>query len=213
MTTISKIAAVLGVVAGLGVAALPVSTFAATGNTKDVTVSITISPTTGGDDSICEGNTGVGGSGGSGNQVEADCSIDISSNTPAKIMIRDTGGDLNLIGTNDPGYTDGVADTATGTGTFIAPISAQEAATGPMTLMGWGYAYTIINSGAASGGLTIQGNRNRFTPITSSDVTVAESTAALTNATGEFTFAANTPANQLPDTYINTVTITIAPAP
>jgi len=212
MTTISKIAAVLGVVAGLGVAALPVSTFAAD-NSKDVTVSITISPTTGGDDSICEGNTGVSGSGGSGNQIGADCSIDISSNTPAKIMIRDTGGDLNLIGSDDPGFTDGVADTATGTGTYIAPIASQEPAIGAMTQMGWGFRYLISSAGAASGGLTIQGNFNRFSPITSSDQTVASSSAALNNATGDFTFAANTSATQNPDTYVNTVTITIAPAP
>ena len=212
MTTISKIAAVLGVVAGLGVAALPVSTFAAD-NTKDVTVSITISPTTGGDDSICEGDTGVAGSGGSGNQVGADCSIDISSNTPAQIMIRDTGGDLNLIGMTDLGYTDGIADTCDDTDKCIAPIAAQEAATGPLTQLGWGFRYLISDPGAVSGGMAIQGNFNRFSPITSLDQLVAKSTAPVSNATGDFTFAANTPATQNPDTYINTVTITIAPVP
>jgi len=51
MTTIAKVAAVLGVIAGFGAASIPISTFAAT---EDVPVSITINSTLGTDDATCD---------------------------------------------------------------------------------------------------------------------------------------------------------------
>jgi hypothetical protein len=187
MTSISKIAAALGIVAGIGVAALPIATFAATDNAN---ISYTVNSTIGGSDVDCEDVTMTSNA---GTQATASCSISVSSNDAVSVAIDDADGVLNLVKGGDA----------------IAPIAVTETGTGDLTQNGWGYRFTTDNNGG--GGFAVVTGYDKYHAITASGapVTVASSTSAVTNAAGHFDFAAKTALGQAPGTYTDDVVITI----
>jgi len=194
MTTISKIAAVLGVVAGLGVAALPISTFAASEN---ITVSITVDSSLGGDTTIC---TDAGEAGGPGAPIEAACELEGSSNNGLTISIEDYDADLNLRITPEVNIS---------TDPYIAPISAAEVAAG-FSQYGWGYRY-IDTTGVGAGKATVTNNATYFRPITAKGSPFTAATYTSGTFSGEFGFAANIQSTQELGTYEDVVIVTLTP--
>lgn len=184
MTKITKVAAALGIVAGLAVSALPLTSYAAA---EDVLVTITINSTLGTEEAACDT---ASTSGAAGVQLDASCAYSSSSNSGLAITIKDKDAVLNLVHTN-------------GTDTIV-PIAAQEAATGVLTQNGWGWKFVNLGGTATA---AIQGNRDRFSPITASDVAVVNATTAGT-VTGDFMFSVRTPATQAPGAYSDTVVVT-----
>lgn len=183
MTTITKIAAVLGIIAGLGVSAMPLTSYAAP---QDVEVKVTINSTIGGTGVNC---TEASTSGAAGVQLSEVCTYSASSNNGLTIAIKDKDAVLNLV---------------SGVNT-IAPIASAETATGNLTKNGWGYKFGNITGVAGVAGTN--SNAEKFTPITASNVTVFTTSTAGAVA-GDFTFAAKTPESQATGTYTDVVTIT-----
>ena len=210
---ITKIIAALGVVAGLGIAALPLGSYAAP-VAEDVLVKITIEPTTGTVDPDC-GDAEYAGAAGAA--LNAECEITGSSNTGISIAIRDTGADTTL----DPVSTISLALTAPG-GATIPTIGA----TANITSANFIFAninQTYLNSGAGGWGynfikgtssnLDIKTGYEGYNGVTASDVIVAESPSATTAtvlAGAKFNFRAVTPITQAPGVYTNWVTITVS---
>jgi hypothetical protein len=186
---ITKVIAALGVVAGLGIAALPLSSYA-----EDVDVIVEILPTIG---TVEPGCDEVDTDGGAGEEIDGECGIAGSSNTGIKISIKDKDTVLNLVHTN-------------GTDT-IAPI----AATTPLAnftftngIFGWGYNF----ASSATGLTVVSGFDTNYRAITASDVMVASSIVpvTMTSSNTKFNFRAVTPATQVPGIYKDIVTITVA---
>jgi len=186
MRKITKVAAALGIVAGLGVAALPLASYAAT-VTENVNVSVTINPTLGTGAMAC---TDATTSGAAGVTLSATCSYTASSNGGLSVAIRSQGAELNLVGTGNSANT-------------IAPIASQQPTVAALAVNGWGYR---VSGFTGTGSPTIAGNADRYTPITATNVTVINASAG--TAAGDFVFSARTPETQAPDTYTNVVTIT-----
>jgi hypothetical protein len=184
MTTISKVAAVLGIVTGLAVSALPLASYAAT---EDVTVSVTVQSTLGSGDAVCGATSGSTATGAAGTNLTATCAFSSSSNNGLKVQIKDADSNLNLVsGSNS-----------------IAPITT----TGGTTLSasngyGWGYLQNFSGSNWTS-----QNNTEEYSKITSSDVLLGQSNEA-GPVSGTITFGARTAETQAPGTYTDTVTVT-----
>jgi hypothetical protein len=178
-----KVAASLGIIAGLSVAVLPLSSYAAV-SSQNVTVSLTIEGSLGTNDGMdC---TAAEETGSSGTTITGVCEGKWDSNNSITVKIKDTAGSLNLeAGPNS-----------------IAPIASAAAAVSS-TNPGWGWNFQVTNNG---GGGFVAANSN-YNPITSSDVTAGSSTGAVTGAEGKFNFAAWAPSTQAPGVYENIVTI------
>ena len=208
---ITKVIAALGVVAGLGVAALPLSSYAAE---TDVLVSVEIKTTTGSIEPDCE-TSGVDIAGGAGSIIQGECDIDGSSNTGILIAIRDTdedsSGQLGLTGDQSTpviipaiGATLGLTDSQFAvSGLGLNGLSSNG---------GWGYKFSV----GTSTNLNIVSGYNNWNGITLSNVTVAQSpnaTVGVSMNNAGFSFRAVTPPTQAPGIYTNWVTITIDTLP
>jgi hypothetical protein len=187
MTNISRIAAVLGIVGGIGVSALPIATFAATDTS---TVSYTVNSTIGGSDVDCEDATMTSNA---GTQATASCSLSVSSNDAVSVAINDADAVLNLVKSSDA----------------ITPIASTELAAGDLTQNGWGYKFAADSNGGADFAVAAGFDKYHAITASGSPVTVASSTGAVTNAAGHFDFAAKTALGQAPGTYTDDVVITI----
>ena len=182
---ITRSIAVLGVVAGIGVAALPAMSYAAS---SDVELSVTVQSTLSGEPTICTGGL-TPATIGAGASTTLSCKISYQSNGAATVSIKDKDSTLDL-----------TSDSNT-----IAPISVAAA---DVTGEGWGYKFSVDEAGATSGGLTA--TNDQYNPITASDFTVASNTAPLTSAaTGTFDFKVSTLSSTEAGTYKDTVTISI----
>ena len=182
---ITRSIAVLGVVAGIGVAALPAMSYAAS---NDVELSVTVQSTLAGETAICKDGL-TPATIGAGTSTTLSCGISYQSNGAATVSIKDEDETLNLV---------------SGSNT-IAPISTAAA---DVTGEGWGYKFTVGNAGADSGGLTA--TNDQYNPITAEDFTIASNTAPLTSAaTGTFEFKVSTQSGTEAGTYTDTVVISI----
>lgn len=197
--TITKIIAGLGVVAGLGIAALPLSTYANTSASKNIPVTVTINDTIGTVEPSC---TSTAGQGAAGAVIGSVCEIDGSSNAGITIKLK---------------ATSSTALTHSDTSTTIAAIGATANLTdaafiGGGATEGWGFKFDAgstanLNVSDTSGtGGTNYGNWNG---ITASDVVIAKSTAAVTMNGAELKFRTVTPASQKPGVYTGAVTLTV----
>ena len=188
--TISKAVVALGVVAGLGVAILPLSTYAA--NPEDVTVQFQVSPTISGGASIC--SAADGGALTAGTTKTVTCDIGYSANSASSVSIKDKDSNLNLVSgaNNIAPIATPVADIATTAGTA-----------------GWGYKFAVTAAGAGSNGLTAVAAAANYAGITASAVAVGNATAAVTNAAGTFTFGVSTAESTPSGTYSDIVTVAI----
>ncbi|MCL1839629.1 hypothetical protein FWF89_01330 [Candidatus Saccharibacteria bacterium] len=222
---ITKIIAALGVVAGLGVAALPLSSYA-----DDVEVQVEITATTGTVEPTCEDGES-GSTVAAGVDAESDCTIGGSSNTGIAISIANSQTNANGTSTALTGYTldfEGRTDaepTNATNGSIIPAIAAQMTDgnfnVGNITsinggLGGWGYNFitggTIglsVNTTAVGGTATA----SAWNPITNSNVLVASSSAATVMSGAKFNFRAVTPPSQPAGFYSNVVIVTIATNP
>jgi len=203
--SITKVIAALGVVAGLGVAVLPLSSYA---DSKDVTVQITIEATTG---TVNPGCTTASDSGGAGEIIEADCSMTGSSNTGVKISIADKDSNLNLVGNQSPTPENIPALSATAN---LSDAQFDPANLGTSVPSGgaWGFKFVV----GASTNLTTQGNYGNWNGITASDVVVAQSpnaTVGVDMAGSKFSFRAVTPPSQAPGIYTDVVVVTVDTLP
>ena len=196
--TVTKVFAGIGIVAGLGMAILPVNSNAAT---QDVDVSFKINSTLGGDESICTSASNVSGGGiAAGLTAEVTCSISYSANGGASVSIVDKDASSNLVGT-----------TPSNTIVAFSPTANQPSLVAGSE--GWGYKFATTNAGAASGGLTAIANAANYNGVpTGSALTVGTNTAPVTSAAGVFTFGVQTALTTAADVYSDVVTIAITPA-
>lgn len=191
---ITKVIAGLGIVAGLGVAALPLSSYAASEESSNVTVNVTINDTIGTVSPDCANSSGEGAA---GTSINSSCGISGSSNAGISILIKDADSTLNLVsGSNTIAPIGGVLTDANFAFTNIANINAGNG--------GWGYA--VASSDA---GITVTSGYTDYNPITATDVKVAGTTAASTVSNTSINFRAVTPASQAPGTYTDTVVVTV----
>ncbi len=221
---ITKVIAVLGVVAGLGVAALPIGSYAAVTDTTDVTVEVEIEETIGSVAPSCLDDVS-GSRHPAGELAESDCPISGSANTGIVISIRDSAagvnGGANLALT---GYTDDF-ESGNENGAEIPAITAQYPSNGVNGMNqdntalvnaggGWGYQF---QSGVAAlevvtanvGGTTSESLWNGI-KNSNTDVVVAQSSVGVTLSDVQFRFRAVTPDTLPAGFYSDVVTITIA---
>ena len=184
--TITKVIAGIGIVAGLGLAALPLSSYAA-----DVAVSFTIKPTLAAAPTICASASATAVN--ANTVATVDCTVKYSANGGASVSIKDKDSTLTL--------TSG-ANTISAITTNPASLTAGTE--------GWGYKFAATTPGAGTGGLTAVAST--YSGITASAVTVGSNTAPVTDALGTFTFAAATALTTPAGTYSDTVTIEVTPA-
>lgn len=194
---LTKVLAGFGVAAGLGVALLPLSTYALT---SDVDVSFKINPTLGGNESICTAADGTSDAIAAGLVASVDCVIGYSANGGASVSIVDKDGTNTLVGTN-------------ASNTIAAFSTSANQASLTAGTEGWGYKFAATTAGAASGGLTAITNAANYNGVPiGTALTVGSNTAPVTNAQGTFTFGVQTAITTAADTYSDTVTIAITPA-
>jgi hypothetical protein len=178
-----KVAASLGIIAGLSVAVLPLSSYAVT-TSQNVTVSLTIQGSLGGNDGMeC---TTASETGAAGALLTGVCNGIWDSNNNITVKIRDQDSNLNLV---------------SGINT-IAPIASAVASINSSN-PGWGWNFTVTDAGSGS----FAAANSNYNPITASDVTAASSTGAVSGAEGSFFFSAWTPATQAPGTYTDVVVV------
>ncbi|MFV0485421.1 MAG: hypothetical protein ACK5MU_04345 [Candidatus Saccharimonadales bacterium] len=196
---IVKILAGIGVVAGLGMAVVPISSYAAS---QDVDVSFKINATLGGSESICTSASNVAGGGiAAGLTSEVTCVINYSANGGASVSIVDKDGTNTLVGANASNTIAAFSTTANLTGL-----------TGGGTA-GWGYKFAATTPGAGTGGLTAITNAANYNGVpTGTALTVGSNTAPVTSAVGTFTFGVQTAVTTVADTYSDVVSIAITPA-
>jgi hypothetical protein len=194
--TITKVIAGLGIVAGLGVAALPLTSYAASEN---VAVSFKVNPTLSGNEAICTTASGNAAGIAAGATDTATCTAVYSANAGASISIVDQDSNNSLVGTASSSNT-------------IAAISTPAAS---LTGEQWGFKFEATQAGAGSGGLTAVGGFANYNavPVSGSAATVGSSTAPTTLAEGTFTFGVSTATTTVADTYTDTVVIAITPTP
>ena len=196
--TITKAIAGIGILAGLSMAVLPLSSYALA---QDVNVSFKVNPTLSGTETICSAVSNVGTGGiAAGTIAEVDCDISYSANGAASVSIVDQDDNNSLVGTN-------VSNT-------IAAFSTTAALSDlvPGT-EGWGYKFAAGEAGAATGGLTAIANAANYNGVpTGAALTVGSNTAPVTGAAGTFTFGLQTAVTTPADTYSDVVTIAITPA-
>ncbi len=199
---ITKIIAALGVVAGLGIAALPISSYAAEESSQDVTVRFTINETTGTVAPSCESNT-AGSTGAAGEAIEGTCDLGGSSNTGIQIKIKDKDSTTAATHTDNTTTIPALSGTANLTDSAFAFANLG---TGNLPSGGaWGYKFTA----GSTAGLTVQGNYGNWNGVTASDVTVAQADAAVNMNGAKFDFRAVTPASQKPGVYSDIVVVTV----
>jgi len=218
---ITKVIAALGVVAGLGIAALPLSSYAAE---RDVIVRFTIQGTIGSIDPNC--GDGIGGNappfsatGPSGAHIDGTCTINGASNQAIEIYLNDKDANTSLVHTTIGTNTiPAIGATANYDDTYFIHdnIASMNAGAG-------GYGFRFV-AGSATGGLaaidtsspgpgTNYANWNGVTFSTAPGVMIAKSTGAtMMNAT-YIRFRAVTPVTQAPGIYENVVVMTIQTAP
>ena len=199
---ITKIIAGLGIVAGLGVAALPLGTYAA--NPQDVIVRVTITETVGTVEPKC---TTAATSGAAGITLpDADCGIEGVSNTGIRITIKDFDTDLNLVGQSGAAATGPQTIAPIGATSNLADVTLATAPTG-----GWGYSFDT-NSAP---GLTKNPAHTGWNGITAADVMLASSTVPvdLDTTPATLSFRTATIASQAPGVYEDVVTITVSVNP
>ncbi|MFV0484620.1 MAG: hypothetical protein ACK5MU_00070 [Candidatus Saccharimonadales bacterium] len=196
--TITKIFAGVGIVAGLGMAILPISSYAAT---QDVDVSFKINATLGGSETICTSASNVAGGGiAAGLTAEVTCAISYSANGGASVSIVDKDATNTLVGSNPSNTIVAFSPTAN--------LSGLTAGT-----EGWGYKFAVTTPGAGTGGLSAIANAANYNGVpTGTALTVGSNTAPVTSAAGTFTFGVQTAVTTVADTYSDTVTIAITPA-
>lgn len=195
---ITKIFAGIGIVAGLGMAILPISSYAAT---QDVDVSFKINPTLGGDETICSTASNVADGGiSAGLTAEVTCVLSYSANGGATVSIVDADSNNALTGTN-------VANTIAA---FSTTANLPSLTAGSE---GWGYKFAATTAGATTGGLTAIANAANYNGVpTGTALVVGSNTSPVTSAVGTFTFGVQTAVTTEADTYSDTVTIAITPA-
>lgn len=184
--TITKIIAGVGIVAGLGVAALPLSSYA-----KDVEVSFQIKPTLAAAPTICDAATAAAVN--ANTVANVDCTVEYSSNGGASVSIKDKDSTLDLV-----------------SGSNVIPAITTTPASLTAGTPGWGYKFAATTPGAGSGGLSA--NSTNYAGVTASTVTVGSNTLPVTNAKGTFTFSAASSLTTPAGTYTDTVTIEVTPA-
>ena len=204
---ITKIIAGLGVVAGLGIAALPLSSYAA--NPQNVLVSVTIEPTAGTVEPLCNNSTApVEGSGGAGETITTDtCAILGSSNAGINITIQDSDATTALTYSS---YTiPAIPVTAELTDALFAysNISSINAGAG-----GWGYNFAVVGTNITSSSANWNGVPAYNSPTTIASSTSSTTATALTTGSN-IKFRAVTPTTQAPGTYTDTVILTVTPQP
>ena len=188
---ITRSIAVLGVVAGIGVAALPAMSYAA--DTQDVAITLKVQPTVSGDAAICPSATATIAA---GQSATMDCTFSFSANSAMNITIQDSDDDNTL--KNSTGTTDSIA-------AFAAPVASGNLST---TGEGWGFMVQ------ATGDITPSGNYGtEYTavPVKGSAATIATTAGPVTNASGTVKFGVKTSENNLAGDYTDTVTISITP--
>lgn len=223
MSKMSKTIAILGVVAGLGVAALPLSSYAV----EDITDTTTTS-----------GSTRVTEASGDKKVTSAETNVKLTVNSTLWIETPNHGTDnylmlnqddtnmyqyksdalaVKVFTNNNQGYQLNIqaADTALKNGTsYTIPAqsggiaSAAELATGPATASSWGY--TVSGSDAV--GAFADG---KYAGVTTDGETIATKTAA-TGADGNttnVTFGAVLQSNQESGDYVGVVTFTASDLP
>jgi len=194
-----KVAAALGVVAGLGIAALPLSSYADTATASDILVSLEILETVGTVEPTCDDDISpVTGSGGAGESINGSCGIGGSSNVGIIISIKDKDSVTNLTHTNTVDFIPALGASANivdGSFNFAGGV------------FGWGYRFVSGN-----GSLLVASGKGNFNGITASDSTVASSAVGVTlsPSTTGFRFRAVTPADQAPGVYSDTAVVTVA---
>lgn len=187
MTKTIKAFAILGVVAGLGVAALPLSSYAADPS-QDIKVQLTL------DDYIscemskdAESTVTITDIVNNGAAQTNSTSINVKTNSTKgyKVTIKSKTSETALVNT-----TEGVTASIPALGTAVATIPTGESA--------WGYK---------------GGDITNFTGVTATDATLKTSEAKATSNDGddiEVTFGAAASASQAPGTYEQTVVLTAA---
>jgi len=218
--TITKIVAALGIVAGLGVAALPLGSYAAAEN---VQVQVRINTTIGSVAPDCgiSPNFATTATVAAGVLAESNCYISGSSNTGITINVKDTDG--TVLGLT--GYSDGF-EGSTINGSVIPPINAQltsanfsiaNIAAINSGAGGWGYQFV---TGSSTGNLAVNttavggtATASLWNAITGTDVLVASSNAPTTMTGAAFNFRTATPTTQAAGYYSNIITITVATTP
>ena len=187
---ITRSIAVLGVVAGIGVAALPAMSYAA--GTQDVAITLTVQPTVSGDATICPSATETIAA---GQSATMDCTFRFSANSGMSLTIENKGeGAVKL--TNTSG--DDIA-------AFAAPVASgglDEADEG------WGFMVTGLNNMTASGDY---GTQYTAVPAKGAAATIATTSGAVTDASGTVQFGVKTSEDNLAGNYTDTVTISITP--
>ena len=191
---ITRSIAALGVVAGIGIAALPAMSYAADPS-QNVTINVSVDPTVAADATICGVAAGSGATIDFGNLAAGasgtkDCAFAFASNAAAYVKISATDTDLENGG-----------ETIAAFGTKADSLTS--------TNPGWGYkvkekgADVTVTPGLDSG----------YTGVTTSPATIASTSAAVTSAegTGTIEFGVQTAADQAPGAYSGEVTITITP--
>jgi hypothetical protein len=183
----------LGLAVGVGVATLPLMAYAA--NPQDVLVSLTVSPVIGAY-TICTSATNTGFV--AGTVGTATCNVTASANNGIIVSIKDADANTNLV-----------------SGSYTIPAISSTANLGslPAGTPGWGFKFAVTAAGAGSNGLAVLGNYGNYNGVTSSAVNVASSTAPVTNAAGNFTFAAATAVSTPAGTYTDTVVVAITVQP
>lgn len=187
--TITKVIAGIGIVAGIGVAALPLSSYA---DTEDVTISFKINPTVDLFSTCGSVNNGSGGIS-AGGISEVLCEVQYSVNSGATLSIVDKDTNTNLVG-----VTPANTIAALSTSANLASLSGGTE--------GWGYKFTGVT------GITAAGAAANYNGVpTGTPTTVGSNSAPVMNAEGTFTFGVQTATNTEADTYSDTVTIALTP--
>ena len=211
---ITKVIAALGVVAGLGVAALPLSSYA---DSTDVEVQVLIGETVVIDEPDCTSPSSVA----AGVVADSECEIDISSNTGVTISIKDKDATLVLTG-----YSDGFEGTNPLAPAASIPAINSQLANGSFNFAGigsinggsggWGYMFETgstvgltVNTANVGGTTTA----SLWNAITATDKVVASSNVATTTNGAKFSFRAVTPTTQASGYYSDVVVITAAVNP
>ncbi|MFV0484848.1 MAG: hypothetical protein ACK5MU_01275 [Candidatus Saccharimonadales bacterium] len=184
--TITKVIAGIGIVAGIGVAALPLSSYAA-----DVAVSFVVKPTLAAAPTICASAAAAAAA--SNTVTTVDCTVGYSANGGASVSIKGKDAVLTLV-----------------SGSNSIPVVTGTPASLTAGTPAWGYKFIATTPGAGTGGLTA--TITNYAAITAADVTVGSNTAPVTSALGTFTFAAATAITTPAGTYTDTVTISVTPA-
>lgn len=200
---ITKIIAGLGIVAGLGIAALPLSTYAAT-NSSNIPIEVTINATVGTVLPDCK-DSGVAGNGEAGAAIAAaKCTVEGESNVGITMTLANANGYSELRHNDYPTNTSTIPGIPA-TGLNTAAFNALANTTG-----GYGFSFAL---GAGSVNFGINGTLEYVNGLVTTPTTLATSTASGAAAKvegAEITFRAITPPSQATGVYRGAATLTVA---